>query len=36
MLKQKSTGYTFTTTDYYITEQINGKDTLTITIIGGE
>ena len=35
MLKQKSTGYTFTTTDYYITEQINGKDTLTITIIGG-
>lgn len=35
MLKQKSTGYTFTTTDYYITEQTNGKDTLTITIIGG-
>lgn len=35
MLKQKSTGYTFTTTDYCITEQIDGKDTLTITIIGG-
>lgn len=33
MVEQKSTGYTFASTDYSITEEMNGKDVLTLTII---
>lgn len=32
MLKVKNTGYTFTSTNYSIKEQFNGKDVLTLTI----
>lgn len=32
MIKDKATGYQFTTTDYSIKEQMNGKDILTFTV----
>ena len=32
MIKDKATGYQFTTTDYSVKEQMNGKDILTFTV----
>lgn len=33
MIKVKGTGYVFSSTNYSITEQFNGKDTLSLTVI---